>query len=69
MIIPWKQLSAEALRGVLEECVTRDGTEPTDAAVKIAQVRRALERGRLVITYDMTLDDLAALLPGGDGAR
>jgi len=51
VIIPHDKLSPAALRAVIEEYVTRDGTELTDADVKIEQVRRQLERGRLVITY------------------
>jgi len=52
MIIPHSKLSQEALRGVIEEYVTRAGTELTDADVKIEQVRRLLESGKLAITYD-----------------
>ena len=52
VIIPHQELSPAALRGVIEEFVTRDGTELTDAGRKIEQVRRQLERGRLVVTYD-----------------
>ena len=52
MIIPHDRLSPEALRGVIEEFVTRDGTELTDADRRIEQVRRQLERGTVVITYD-----------------
>jgi len=52
MVIPYQKLSPEALRGVIEEFVTRAGTELTDADVKIEQVRRQLEQGKLVITFD-----------------
>ena len=52
MIIPYRKLSPEALRGVIEGYVTRDGTELTDADVKIDRVKRLLELGKLVITYD-----------------
>ncbi len=52
MIIPYKELSPEALNGVIEEFVTRAGTELTDAEEKIGQVKRQLEQGRLAITYD-----------------
>lgn len=53
MIIPYQKLSPDALRGIIEEVVTRDGTEMTDAEDKIAQVLRQLERGKLVVTYDL----------------
>lgn len=52
MIIPHRQLSPAALRGVLEEIVTRDGTELSDAGDKIDQAMRQLEKGRLVLSYD-----------------
>ena len=52
MIVPHQQLSPEALRGIIEEFVTRSGTELTDADVKIEHVTRQLEQGTVVITYD-----------------
>jgi len=52
MIIDYRKLSAKALRGVIEEFVTRDGTEQTDVETKIAQVRRQLEQGKAVIIFD-----------------
>lgn len=52
MIIPHQQLSAEVLRGVIADFVCRDGTELTDADVKIERVRRQLEQGKAVITFD-----------------
>ena len=52
-MVPYQRLSPEALRGVIEEFVTRDGTEMTDADAKIVQVRRQLEQGDVVITYDL----------------
>ena len=55
MIIPYEKLSPDALRGIIEEVVTRDGTEMTDAEDKIAQVLRQLERGKLVVTYDLEI--------------
>jgi uncharacterized protein YheU (UPF0270 family) len=53
VIIPYQKLSAEALRGIIEELVTRDGTELTDAEPKVREVMRQLEHGKLVITYDL----------------
>jgi len=52
VIIPYNQLSPEALRGVIEEFVSRDGTELTDAENKVEQVKRQLEKGEVVIAYD-----------------
>lgn len=54
--IPWQELSENALDGIIEEFVTREGTEYGAAEVSLAdkcrQVRRQLERGEALITYD-----------------
>ena len=52
MQIPHDQLSPEALRGLIEEFVTRDGTDLTDAARNIEKILAALEQGRAVIDFD-----------------
>ncbi len=52
MRIPHTSLSSEALAGVIEEYVTRDGTELSEAESKVAAVHRALERGDLVLVFD-----------------
>ncbi len=53
MQIPHDQLSPEALRGVVEEFVSRDGTELTHTDKKVEQVMRQLREGKAVITYDV----------------
>ncbi|MGK0302557.1 MAG: hypothetical protein ACI89X_003442, partial [Planctomycetota bacterium] len=40
------------LRSVIEEYVTRDGTEMTDSAVKIESVLRLLEKGEVEVWFD-----------------
>lgn len=52
VLIPHDQLEPETLRSVIAEFATRDGTELTDADVKVDQVMRGLRSGRLVITWD-----------------
>lgn len=56
LVVPWKELSAEALRGVIDEYVTREGTEYGASDVpletKRAQVRRQLEDGEVVVLFD-----------------
>lgn len=53
--VPWERLSASALRGVIEEFVTREGTEygPTDVSLdtKVGEVRAQLERGEVVVLF------------------
>ena len=54
--IPFSELSAEALRGVIEEFVLREGTDygVQDASfkAKFDQVRRQLERREAKILFD-----------------
>ncbi len=52
MIVPHDQLSDDALDGVLQEVVTRDGTELSDAGTKVQSLRRGLASGRLVLVFD-----------------
>jgi uncharacterized protein YheU (UPF0270 family) len=52
MIIPHNELSDDALTGLIEEFVTRDGTEMSDASAKAAIVRKGLDRGDLLVVYD-----------------
>lgn len=54
--IPWQSLSADALEGLIEEYVTREGTdyghEDYSLADKVAAVRRQIESGQVLIHYD-----------------
>ena len=52
MIIPHHALSPDALSGVIDETVTRDGTDLTDAGAKAAVVRRSLDSGEAVLVFD-----------------
>ena len=55
MLIPHRQLSPEALQGLIEEFVTRDGTDYGEMeiplATKIDQIRRQLDQGALMIHF------------------
>ncbi len=54
--IPFEELSPKALQGLLEEYVSREGTDYGHAtyslAQKVAAVKRQLETGRAVIVFD-----------------
>lgn len=63
--IPYEQLSAEALRGILAEFVSRDGCEFTAVDAKTAQVERELRAGRVKIFFDPDLGS-CQVLPSGD---
>lgn len=55
MIIPYQQLSDETLTNLIEEFVTRDGTdygeETVSLAQKVDQVRGLLASGEAVILF------------------
>jgi hypothetical protein len=54
--VPWTALSPEALRGVIEAFVLREGTDYGDREVshelKLQQVQAGLERGTVRIMFD-----------------
>jgi uncharacterized protein YheU (UPF0270 family) len=56
MIIPHEKLSADALQGLVEEFVSRDGTDSgylkASLADRVMRVKRQLAIGRAVIVYD-----------------
>jgi len=56
MLIPFKQLSPDALQGLIEDFVTRNGTDYGDIEVsletRITQVMRQLKSGDVVIAYN-----------------
>lgn len=56
MDIPHHRLSASALRGLVEEFVTRDGTDYGETEVplerKVSEVMRLLERGEARVVFD-----------------
>lgn len=59
MIIPIESLSAEALQGILEEFITREGTDygSTELTLddKVARLKPQLESGDIVLVYDESL--------------
>jgi uncharacterized protein YheU (UPF0270 family) len=56
VIVPHGQLSRDALKGLLEEFVSRDGTDSGYIALslnqRVDQVRRQLDRGEVVVVFD-----------------
>ncbi|MFT6913954.1 MAG: hypothetical protein ACJAWL_000240 [Motiliproteus sp.] len=63
MKIPHEQLSTEALQGLLEEFVCREGTDYGDQDYtlqdKIEQVQQQLQRGQVVICFDAYLQSFS----------
>jgi uncharacterized protein YheU (UPF0270 family) len=60
VVIPHTELSADALRSVVESFVLREGTDYGEREVsleqKVAQVLRQLERGEARIIFDAQLE-------------
>jgi uncharacterized protein YheU (UPF0270 family) len=60
ILIPHTELSADALRGVVESFVLREGTDYGEREVsldqKVAQVLRQLERGEARIVFNAELE-------------
>lgn len=56
VVVPWERLSPQALRGVIEEFVSREGTEygltEVELEVKVTSVRRQLERRAVFVVFD-----------------
>lgn len=60
MIIPPESLSEDALKGVLEEFISRDGTDYGELELsleaKIARLKPQVVRGEVLIVFDETLE-------------
>lgn len=75
IVIPYRELSADALRGVLESFVLREGTEYGERDVsleeKVAQVLRQLERGEAQVIFHAALEsvDIVVAKPGPQRSR
>ena len=60
MQIPYEKIPADTLRNLIEEFVSRDGTDYGEREVsleqRVAQVMLALKQGHAVIEYDEQLE-------------
>ncbi|MDG1027148.1 MAG: YheU family protein [Gammaproteobacteria bacterium] len=56
MNIPYQELEAETLRAIIEEFISREGTDygahEYSLEQKVKQVRNQLERGDIVLNFD-----------------
>jgi uncharacterized protein YheU (UPF0270 family) len=56
MLIPYDQLEADTLTRLIEDFVTRDGTDNGDETpleTRVLRVRHALSKGQAVIFFDL----------------
>ena len=72
MLIPHTLLSPTALRAVVEEFVTRDGTDHSSVERRIETVMRQLDSGHVVLHFDDKTETCTILPPeekppAGDG--
>ncbi|MFT7471597.1 MAG: hypothetical protein ACI8XU_001493 [Kiritimatiellia bacterium] len=56
MNIPFQELTTETLTAIIEEFISREGTDygvhETSLEKKVLQVMNQLERGEIVVTFD-----------------
>lgn len=60
VIVPWQSIAEDTLLGLLEEFVTRDGTDygATESTLdsRVAQAKRALQKQEVLIVVDLNLE-------------
>ncbi len=63
MIIPYEQLSADAVQGLIEEFITREGTDYGDVEFsleeKVEHVHAQLLSKEIVIVFDAVLESVS----------
>lgn len=56
MNIPFQELETETLNAIIEEFISREGTDygfhETSLEQKVQQVKSQLQRGEIVVTFD-----------------
>ncbi len=66
VVVPYSELSPEALTGVIQSFVLREGTDYGEQVVpfdtKVEQVRRAIERREAEIVYDQDTESIDIVL-------
>lgn len=68
MLIPHRQLSPNALRAVVEEFVTRDGTDHSSIPQRIERVLRQLDLGSVELHFEQATAS-CNIMPAGEGAE
>ena len=65
MIIPYEQLSSDALQGLIEEFITREGTdygiEEVSLSTKVEQIKHQLKRREVVVVFDLASESVSIL--------
>ncbi|WP_323815524.1 YheU family protein [Cellvibrio sp. NN19] len=65
MIIPYEQISSDALQGLIEEFITREGTdygvEEVSLSTKVEQIKQQLKRREIVVVFDPATESVSIL--------
>lgn len=60
--VPWDQIAADTLQALVEEFVTRDGTDYGEHEIalssKVSQVVKGIKNKEYVIVYDQEMDSV-----------
>jgi uncharacterized protein YheU (UPF0270 family) len=66
MIVPIESISAQALEGLIEEFVTRDGTDygydETPLTSRVEQVKKKLKNKEIVVLFNEATDEVNLVL-------
>ena len=65
IIVPWKALPADTLTNLIEEFVTRDGTDYGDQEIptstKVEQVRNQLKKQEAFVVFDEVTESVSVM--------
>nr|WP_297763800.1 YheU family protein [uncultured Alcanivorax sp.] len=65
MIVPWKDLPPDTLTNLIEEFVTRDGTDYGDQEIptstKVEQVRNQLKKQEAFVVFDEVTESVSVM--------
>ncbi len=65
VVVPWKDIPAETLTNLIEEFVTRDGTDygeqETSTAARVEQVHRRLRDGSAAVVFDEATETVSLM--------
>lgn len=66
MIVPIESISAQALEGLIEEFVTRDGTDygydETPLTSRVEQIKKKLKNKEIVVLFNEATDEVNLVL-------
>ena len=65
LVVPWRDIDAVTLDNLIEEFVTRDGTDYGEQEIatttKVEQVRRQLHKGEAAVVFDDVTESIAIM--------